>query len=108
MAESSDSGGPVPLGEKYRQMIEQLPPIDATTGLPTRKGAVEQIERDFARANRHRSAICCVLLDIDHFIRFNDAHGHLAGDWLLLELGRFLCRPFASTTWCRGGVRTSF
>jgi diguanylate cyclase (GGDEF)-like protein len=56
---------------------------DALTGLPNRRVWEEDLTRELARATRHGGSLCLVMLDLDRFKAFNDAHGHPAGDRLL-------------------------
>jgi diguanylate cyclase (GGDEF)-like protein/PAS domain S-box-containing protein len=58
---------------------------DALTGLPNRRVWEEDLARELARAARHGGTLCLVMLDLDRFKAFNDAHGHPAGDRLLAE-----------------------
>jgi diguanylate cyclase (GGDEF)-like protein len=57
---------------------------DPLTGLPNRLGWDEQLTRELARARRTGEPLSLALLDLDHFKAFNDAHGHQAGDRLLV------------------------
>jgi len=50
----------------------------------------EQLSKDFLRARRYHESLSCVLIDIDYFKKFNDTHGHQAGDVLLSTLGRII------------------
>ncbi len=56
---------------------------DNLTGLSNRRGWDEQAPLLFDQAQRHRSALALLMLDLDHFKRVNDTHGHEAGDQVL-------------------------
>ena len=60
--------------------------IDALTGIFNRRGLASAFEREHSRAQRHGRPLSLLVLDIDHFKRVNDAHGHDAGDRVLREL----------------------
>ncbi len=53
---------------------------DALTGLYNRRFLDEALPRELARAARDGAAVGVLMIDIDHFKRFNDEHGHAAGD----------------------------
>jgi diguanylate cyclase (GGDEF)-like protein len=77
---------------------------DSLTGLYHHRYFRESVEKEVLRARRYRRPFTLILLDIDHFRAYNDAHGHLAGDELLRTLSRLLverCR--ASTLTARYG-----
>ncbi len=59
---------------------------DALTGLANRRAFEESLQREVARARRSGGALAVVALDIDHFKRVNDTHGHAAGDVVLAEV----------------------
>lgn len=59
---------------------------DPLTGLPNRRGLLERLQADFARAARSRHPVCVAMIDLDHFKRYNDTHGHVAGDRLLASV----------------------
>jgi diguanylate cyclase (GGDEF)-like protein len=52
----------------------------------------ESLEREFSRAKRSGGYLAIVMMDLDHFKRFNDTFGHQAGDTLLRVLGDLLKR----------------
>ena len=58
---------------------------DALTGVPNRRAWDLELSREMAKAVRSGEPVVVALMDIDHFKRFNDAHGHPAGDRLLKE-----------------------
>ena len=66
-------------------MLARLTRTDPLTGLANRRAWDEQLARELARAQRSGAAVSVALLDLDEFKRFNDAHGHQAGDRLLVE-----------------------
>jgi diguanylate cyclase (GGDEF)-like protein/PAS domain S-box-containing protein len=65
---------------------------DPLTGLFNRRYMEESLEREILRASRNNQTIGVLLLDIDHFKRYNDTFGHEAGDTVLREVGRLLQR----------------
>jgi diguanylate cyclase (GGDEF)-like protein/PAS domain S-box-containing protein len=75
---------------KLREKLREQAIRDPLTGLFNRRFLEETLSREVYRAQRRKSALCVVLLDLDDFKRFNDTFGHAAGDSLLRELGRVL------------------
>lgn len=63
---------------------------DGLTGIYNRRYMEESLERELLRAARGGTPLGLIMVDLDHFKRFNDASGHQAGDALLKELGAFL------------------
>lgn len=77
---------------------------DALTGLYNRRHFEEVAEREIARAKRHERPLVFMMLDVDHFKRFNDSYGHDAGDYLLREVGQLLRRSVRQSDFaCRYG-----
>jgi diguanylate cyclase (GGDEF)-like protein len=64
--------------------LGRLARTDPLTGLANRRGWDEQLDRELAQARRSGRPVSVALLDIDDFKGFNDAHGHPAGDRLLV------------------------
>lgn len=68
---------------RFQVRIETQAMLDSLTGLPNRRG-FDRIAMDaIADARREQKALSAILLDLDHFKRLNDTHGHLAGDEVL-------------------------
>ena len=75
---------------RLRQTLRDQAIRDPLTGLFNRRYLEETIERELARATRKGTPLAVAMLDVDHFKRFNDLHGHDAGDAILREVGRYL------------------
>lgn len=60
--------------------LEHLSLVDPLTGLANRRAFDEALEAELSRSRRTGEPVALVMLDVDHFKRFNDTHGHLAGD----------------------------
>ncbi len=71
--------------EELLLKAEAIARTDELTGLPNRRSWDEELRREIARARRSGEPLSLVLLDIDNFKRFNDEHGHQAGDALLRD-----------------------
>src|SRR5438874_4629891 len=63
---------------------------DPLTGLPNRREFNERLEQRMGAWNRRREVFSLLMLDVDHFKKLNDRHGHLAGDQVLAAIGRAL------------------
>jgi diguanylate cyclase (GGDEF)-like protein/PAS domain S-box-containing protein len=75
-----------------RETLREQATRDMLTKLYNRHYLEARLDQEIARAQRGGSPIAAVLLDIDHFKRFNDTFGHAAGDHVLRELGAILLR----------------
>ena len=60
--------------------LSRLSDTDALTGLANRRLFDRRLEEEGSRAVRHRMPLALVMFDVDHFKRYNDHHGHPAGD----------------------------
>jgi len=63
---------------------------DHLTGLFNRRYMEETLDRELLRASRKKLSLGVIMLDLDDLKRFNDTHGHAAGDAILHELGNLL------------------
>ncbi len=59
---------------------------DFLTGFHNRRYLQARLREELARAQRAHQSLACLMIDIDHFKRINDQHGHLAGDAVLREV----------------------
>jgi len=75
---------------KLREQMRDQATHDPLTGLFNRRYLDDTLPRELNHARRRNAKTCIVMLDIDHFKRFNDTYGHEAGDLMLRELGRVL------------------
>jgi len=73
-----------------REVLRSQSIRDPLTGLFNRRYMEETMERELRRAARNEQGVAVLMLDVDHFKRFNDTFGHQAGDTLLRALGNFL------------------
>ncbi|WP_375457713.1 diguanylate cyclase [uncultured Enterovirga sp.] len=66
--------------------LARLSATDALTGLGNRRSFDESLARETRRAGRTGTKLSLVLLDVDHFKRFNDHYGHQEGDRILVAV----------------------
>jgi diguanylate cyclase (GGDEF)-like protein len=82
---------------KNREELERLSTTDALTGLGNRRQLMNQLAKEIERANRGAKPFSILMLDVDHFKKYNDTHGHQAGDDVLARVGKVLresIRPY--------------
>jgi len=77
---------------KSQALLREQSVRDHLTGLFNRRYMEVTLERELLRASRKRLSLGIMMLDVDHFKRFNDTWGHAAGDKILRELGKLLLR----------------
>ncbi|MBC7962857.1 MAG: sensor domain-containing diguanylate cyclase, partial [Steroidobacteraceae bacterium] len=73
-----------------RETLRDLSIRDPLTGLFNRRYLEEALLREIMLAERMKRKFGVIMMDLDHFKRFNDLHGHDAGDSMLREFGSFL------------------
>jgi diguanylate cyclase (GGDEF)-like protein len=72
---------------EYYEEIHRLTIIDALTGSHNKRFLLEFLDQELKRSNRYGRPLALTLFDIDRFKSINDRFGHLAGDFVLRELG---------------------
>lgn len=80
---------------KSERKLRELATLDTLTGLANRRHLLDVAQQEIARAIRTEQPLSLVLADIDDFKLLNDAHGHDAGDQVLIhasQLFRGICR----------------
>ncbi|MCI0571237.1 MAG: GGDEF domain-containing protein [Myxococcaceae bacterium] len=79
-----------PLELAFQEALYASATRDGLTGALNKKSFGEALQREFSFSMRHGGPLSLALVDVDHFKRINDAHGHLAGDAVLARLGEAL------------------
>ena len=64
--------------------------VDQLTGVLNRQTILAELEQEIERAARYGHQLSVVMVDIDHFKRLNDSHGHAAGDDMLRQVAKVL------------------
>lgn len=73
-----------------QEELRQRAMTDGMTGLLNQSSFKERLENELARSHRYGSELCLLMMDLDHFKRVNDTHGHPAGDAVLEALSEIL------------------
>lgn len=91
-------GGMIDVSERHRYQRELAwqASHDALTGLPNRVAVTQKIAAAIQRAERDRSEVCVLLIDLDHFKLINDSLGHATGDEVLKVVALRLSTLFAA------------
>lgn len=77
--------------EEARRQMAVMAHTDVLTGLANRRSFTERLLQEQALLQRNGEPACLLMMDIDHFKRVNDVHGHHVGDHAL-QIFATLCR----------------
>ncbi|RMD78410.1 MAG: sensor domain-containing diguanylate cyclase, partial [Gammaproteobacteria bacterium] len=72
------------------ERLQRLGLTDTLTGVSNRRYFEQRLREELERAGRSGEPLSCLLVDVDHFKRVNDTHGHLTGDAVLREVAALL------------------
>jgi diguanylate cyclase (GGDEF)-like protein len=76
------------LDEMFQRQMSESALRDGLTKAFNKRYFAERLETEYLYAVRHEAPMSLMFLDIDHFKRINDLHGHPAGDFVLVELAK--------------------
>ena len=85
----------------YIEELSGYAKIDGLTGLYNRRWLNNALPRLLDQSIHSAQPLCLLMIDVDHFKKYNDAHGHLGGDHALIAVGEVLkntVRPYDFTT----------
>ncbi len=89
---------------QLRETLQLQSLRDPLTGLFNRRYLQENLARELYRCERRNLPLSVLMVDVDHFKKFNDTHGHAAGDALLGHVGRIIAGAIrAEDMACRYG-----
>jgi len=72
------------------KQYEQMSITDPLTHIFNRRYFNNIIEEEINRANLEKKTLCFIILDVDHFKKYNDTYGHIAGDQALITIAETL------------------
>ncbi len=82
-----------------RQELERLSVTDGLTGLYNRRHLMSSLDQEVRRVKRQGGTFALLMMDIDHFKRFNDTHGHQAGDEALVGVAGAIHGSLREVDW---------
>ena len=85
------------LLQESEKRYRELSIVDGLTQLYNSRHFYHQLKIEIDRADRYGQPLTLLLLDIDDFKTFNDAHGHIEGDQVLIRLGQVVKRCLRQT-----------
>jgi two-component system, cell cycle response regulator len=80
------------LDESFHENLLSSALRDGLTKLFNKRYLMDRLDSELKFAQRHETSLSLLLLDIDHFKKVNDTHGHLAGDAVLVHLAQILAK----------------
>ena len=76
--------------ERSNEQLLRLSTTDGLTGIANRRQFEQTVQGEWQRSARGQARLSLLMIDIDHFRRYNEHHGHLTGDECLRQVARVL------------------
>lgn len=76
----------VSIQDEYSNQVKHMANVDGLTGVYNRRYFSYSLKNELKKAKNNNSNVSIIILDIDFFKKFNDTHGHVEGDRLLIEI----------------------
>ncbi|MDR3410508.1 MAG: diguanylate cyclase [Formivibrio sp.] len=76
--------------KEYEHRLAHMAHFDPLTGLANRRLLIEKLHTEVERTERNNQHFVLAMLDVDHFKKFNDKHGHEVGDRILMAVARHM------------------
>lgn len=73
---------------EYQRKIHESASVDGLTGALNRRSLETRLESEWSFARRHGTDLSVIMLDVDHFKKVNDTHGHAVGDEVLKAIAQ--------------------
>lgn len=77
---------------EMEEQLEHMAVTDVLTQMPNRRALNMALDAEMRRAAREKTELSVLIVDVDHFKRINDSHGHAFGDLLLRQVGKQVVR----------------
>jgi len=84
---------------RTREQMRHFAEHDDLTGLWNHRIVIERLRQEVDRSRREKTPLSVILVDLDHFKRVNDTHGHPAGDLVLKEVAAIFQAAVRSYDW---------
>jgi diguanylate cyclase (GGDEF)-like protein len=84
------------IDREYQRQIHRLLSHDDLTGLLSSRSFFSELRREASRAKIKNRPFCVLMMDVDHFKKVNDTHGHLTGSKTLEEIGSCITQNLRS------------
>jgi diguanylate cyclase (GGDEF)-like protein len=95
-----ESNAAIAENQRLRKRFEREALVDGLTGVHNRRWLDDILPRLISRHQRGGQPLSLLMLDVDHFKRFNDTHGHAAGDQALAKVAKLIATRMRPTDMC--------
>lgn len=82
------------------EQLRELASTDSLTGLLNRRRFESLVKQEMLRSHRYARPMVALMVDLDHFKRINDIHGHGCGDAVLVNVAACLSRGLRTHDYC--------